>query len=134
MAWRPDPGLEGGGPVTEQPIMELIPGGYRCHFPDETSLEALDVDRDQFGRLFVTLAAFHAVQVVHRARVNLWDQGAQRDFHRGFASLNGHINWRARMTSLTDGILQAVRQPDPSTEDGEDAATSEVEAWPTLSS
>lgn len=120
--------------MTEQPIMELIPGGYLCHFPEEMSLEALDVDRDQFGRLFVTLAAFHGGQLVHRARVNLWDQGPQRDFHRGVASLNGHINWRARMTSLTDGILQAVRQPDPSTEDGEDAATSEVEAWPTLSS
>ena len=57
MAWCPYPDLEGGGPVTEQPIIEPIPSGYRCDFPDETSLEAIDVEQDRFGRLFVTLGA-----------------------------------------------------------------------------
>jgi hypothetical protein len=118
--------------VTEQPIMEPIPSGYRCTFPDETSLEAMDVEQDRLGRLFVTLAAFHGGHLLHRARFNLLDQGAQRDFHRGASSLNGHINWRARMTSLTDGILQTVRQPDPPIE--EDASRLEVESWPILHS
>ena len=95
--------------MTDQPTMESIPSGYRCNFPDETSLEAIDVEQDRSGRLFVTLAAFHGERLLHRARFNLLDQGAQRDFHRGASILNGHIQWRARMTSLTDGILQAVR-------------------------
>ena len=69
--------------MTEQPIIEPIPSGYRCNFPDETSLEAIDVEQDQFGRLFVTLAAIHGGRLLHRARFNLLDQGAQRDFHRG---------------------------------------------------
>jgi hypothetical protein len=132
MAWRPYPDLEGGGPVTEQPIIETIPSGYRCNFPDETSLEAIDVKQDQFGRLFVTLAAIHGGDLLHQARINLLDQGAQRDFHRGASSLNGHINWRARMTSLTAGILQAVRQPDPSTEEGDDTSDPMADSWPTL--
>ncbi len=118
--------------MTDQPIMESIPSGYRCNFPDETSLETIDVEQDRSGRLFVTLAALHEGQLLHRARFNLLDQGAQRDFHRGASSLNGHINWRARMTSLTDGILQAVRQPDPSTEEGDDAPDPMTDLGPSL--
>lgn len=120
--------------MTEQPIMESIPSGYRCSFPDETSLEAIDVEQDRLGRLFVTLAAFHGGNLLHRARFNLLDQGAQRDFHRRASSLNGHINWRARMTSLTDGILQTVRQPDPFTEEGDEASDLVADSWPTLHS
>jgi hypothetical protein len=118
--------------VTEQPIMEPIPSGYRCNFPDETSLEAIDVEQDQYGRLFVTLAAIHSGRLLHRARFNLLDQGAQRDFHRGAASLNGHINWRARMLAMMDGILRAVRQPDASNEEGDDASDPVADSWPTL--
>ena len=118
--------------MTEQPIIEPIPSGYRCNFPDETSLEAIDVEQDQFGRLFVTLAAIHGGRLLHRARFNLLDQGAQRDFHRGASSLNGHINWRARMVSLTDGILRVVRQPDAPPEDGDDATDPMADSWPTL--
>ena len=77
--------------MTDQPTMESIPSGYRCNFPDETSLEAIDVEQDRSGRLFVTLAAFHGERLLHRARFNLLDQGAQRDFHRGASILNGHI-------------------------------------------
>jgi hypothetical protein len=96
--------------VTEPPIMEPIPGGYRCAFPDETALEALDVQKDQYGRLFATLAAFHQGQLLHRARMNLLAQGEQRDFHKGAASLNGHVNWRARVLALLEGLMQAERQ------------------------
>jgi hypothetical protein len=36
------------------------------------------------------------------------------------------------MTSLTDGILQTVRQPAPSPEEGDDATNPTVNSWPTL--
>ena len=34
--------------------------------------------------------------------------------------------------SLTDGILRVVRQPDPSTEEGDDATDPMADSWPTL--
>lgn len=132
MAWGPSPDLEGGRPVTEQPIMEPIPGGYRCTFPDDTALEALEVQQDHYGRLFATLAAVHRGQLLHRARFNLLDQAEQRDFHRGAASLNGYINWRARVLAMTDGLLRAVRPPDVSTDEDDDASALVKDAWPTL--
>jgi hypothetical protein len=68
--------------VTEQPIMEPVPSGYRCSFPDETSLEVVNVEQDQYGRLFVTLTALHRGQVLHRVRSNLLNQVEQCDLHR----------------------------------------------------
>jgi hypothetical protein len=109
MARHPDAGLEGGGAMTEPPIMETIPGGYRCAFPDGTILEALDVERDRYGRLFATVAAFDGEHLLHRARINLLDQGAQRDFHKGASVRNGRNNWRARLLALQQGILENER-------------------------
>jgi hypothetical protein len=107
---HPDAGLEGGGAMTEPPIMETIPGGYRCSFPEGTTLEALGVECDRYGRLFATVAAFQGEHLLHRARINLLDQGAQRDFHKGASIRNGHIDWRARLLALQQGLLEDERQ------------------------
>jgi len=110
MAWRPCPDLEGGRAMTGQPIMELIRGGYRCTYPDDTALEATAVRHEQKGRLYATVTAIHAGKTLHRADFNLLDQKAQADFHKGAATLNGYIQWRARLHCLTTGILDHEQQ------------------------
>jgi Protein of unknown function (DUF3987) len=98
--------------MTERPFMEEIHGGYRCTYGDETALEAVDIERDRHHQLFATVTAWHQGRCLHRARFPLLNQRDQQAFHKGAASLNGYIQWRARLQAMITGMIDREKLAD----------------------
>jgi hypothetical protein len=92
------------------PTYDIADGCHRFIFPDATRLEVLLPERDAIGRLWAEVLAKHGDDhVLNRARLDLLDLPARLRFHAATASVDGAIDWGARLLFALEHVLQTLQ-------------------------
>jgi hypothetical protein len=92
------------------PTYDIAEGCHRFIFPDATQLEVLRPARDAIGRLWAeVLAKAGDDHVLNRARFDLLDLRARLRFHAVTASVDGAIDWGARLLFALEHVMQTLQ-------------------------
>lgn len=94
--------------------------GYAFAFPDQTYIEVIQPARDRHQRLFSEVVARAGNdRLINRARIDLLNLRDRQRFHEVAASVDGTVDWQARLLFVLEQVSDAL---DQAQDDGEPPA------------